>query len=130
MNLKVDRRSKVDNSRLYVMELWIDGRSEPIYKVGKSSGKDSKKRMLDIAGSYFDKHRVLPRMKIKRDRLVEDVFTKESAMHKMLKEYQYVPVVPFSGSTELFDIDFGILMELYDRVLVDNICGELVKFED
>ena len=130
MKLKVDRRSKVDNSRLYVMELWIDGRSEPVYKVGKASGRDAKKRMLDIAGSYFDRHRVLPRMKIKRDRLVEDVFTKESAMHKMLKEYQYVPVVPFSGSTELFDIDFGVLMELYDRVLVDNICGELVKFED
>lgn len=113
---KINRDVKIE--RLYILEIWLDGNDFPIYKIGKSSGKSSKQRMLSIIGSYYDAYRVTPIIKIKRDREVTDVFTKETMLHKYYKKVQYKSKKRFSGNTELFHIeDVEGLYDVYNRVI-------------
>jgi len=111
------RKQLAGGDRLYVMELLIDGRESPVYKIGKASGHSSKKRLLQIIGSYFDKYRVTPVVKIKRDRVVEDVFAKETELHHWFEDKQYMPEHSFSGSTELFEVELEEVVAKYDEVI-------------
>jgi hypothetical protein len=100
----------------------VDGRT--VVKVGKASGRSAKDRMLQIVGSYFDVYRVTPVVKIKRDRVVEDVFAKEAELHRYFKDKQYVPEKKFSGSTELFDVGLDVVVDKYEEVIGEKVCKE------
>ena len=89
----------------------------PLYKVGKASSNSSKKRMLEIIGSYFDTYRVTPMVRIVRDRVCEDVFTKEAECHKRLKEFAYASEKAFSGHTEVFRCSKEDVIAVYEEVL-------------
>jgi len=90
--------------RLYILEVTIYG--EKYLKIGVASGHSAKDRMMQIAGSFFDKYRELPIIKIRRDQKVPEdkCFEYETRLHQFFKAYSHTPVVPFSGSTELFDL--------------------------
>lgn len=109
------RKEFGDTERLYILEIVVDDIT--VYKVGKASGHSSKKRMLQIVESYFDVYRVTPMIKIVKDREVTEVFTKETKCHHELKEWQFVPVKKFSGSTELFNVTKEKVLEVYEDVL-------------
>ena len=109
------RKEFGDTERLYILEIVVDDIT--VYKVGKASGHSSKKRMLQIVESYFDVYRVTPVIKIVKDREVTEVFMKETKCHHELKEWQFVPVKKFSGSTELFNVTKEKVLEVYEDVL-------------
>ena len=117
--------------RLYIMEITIAGKT--YCKVGKASGHSAKERMLQIAGSYFDKYRALPVMTIKRDREVptDKVFEYETCLHRFFKDYQYLPVIAFSGSTELFNVPVEDVVMAYEAVITGEVPDfTYVKEED
>jgi hypothetical protein len=93
-----------------------------VVKIGKASGISAKERMLQIVGSYFDVYRVTPVVRIKRDRVVEDVFAKEAELHKYFRDKQYTPNKSFSGSTELFDVELDVAVDKYEEVIGAKIC--------
>ena len=101
--------------RLYILEIMIG--DTLVYKVGKASGHNSKQRMLQIIGSYFDVYRVTPIIKVVKDKEVSNVFEKETKCHHALAEWQYIPEKAFSGSTELFLVDKEKVLEVYKDVL-------------
>jgi len=124
MKFNVSRKiGKSQVERLYLMEIWLEEFDIPVYKFGKASGHSSKDRMLQIIGSYYDLYRCTPKVKIVRDRAVDDVFAKETSLHQLFKDNQIVPDHKFSGCTECFHLDKDVAVEAYERVL-DAVDGE------
>ena len=106
----------LDNvDRLYIMEIVVG--ETTVYKVGKASGHNSKQRMLQIIGSYFDVYRVTPVVRIIKDKEVKNVFEKETKCHHALAEWQYKFDKAFSGHTEIFNVTKEKVLEVYKDVL-------------
>lgn len=102
--------------RLYILSIRFESDMEVI-KIGKSSGKSSLDRMLQIQRDYFKKYRCTFICRIVRDRECEDVYKKESMLHRFFQDYRYYPKVPFDGSTELFCISLDAAKEAYEAAL-------------
>ncbi len=114
------KRSKnKDKRRLYIMRFVLPECDEVVYKIGVTSGGSAKLRLLEIIGSYFDKYRLTPVVKIVRDRAVTDsVFMREKILHAMFSDCSYKPNKKFSGSTEFFiGVDEVKLIKEYERVV-------------
>ena len=113
--------------RLYIFSIRFESGME-VVKIGKSSGKSSLDRMLQIQRDYFNKYRCTFICRIVRDRECEEAFKYETALHSFFKEYRYTPKTAFSGSTELFCISLDAAKEAYEYIL-DNGIDSLKDFE-
>jgi hypothetical protein len=106
--------------RVYLLDITFASGMKCI-KIGKSSGKSSLDRMLQIQRDYYNKYRVTFICNIKRDRPVDDAFKVESELHKFFQDYKYTPKVPFDGSTELFCIPIEAATEVYEYILENGV---------
>lgn len=103
-------------SRIYVFKVTLED-GTVLHKVGKSSGRSSKVRMLSVLESFFDKFRYIPHCKIRRDKVTVAPFTMESHLHELLSEYRYKFDKKFSGYSEFFsDINEDTLLEYIDAL--------------
>jgi len=48
------------------------------------------------------------------------VYEKETKCHHELGEWQFVPEKAFSGSSELFNIDKEVVLEVYNKVVKES----------
>lgn len=109
---------------LYVLIMEIDG--ETVYKVGVTQRRAIEDRVGEILTSFFHKFRYYCYLKPKKFTKVEDVYAKETTMHRALAEFKYEPKKKFDGSTELFTgIDLGILLEIYRKCLEGELYGKV-----
>ena len=111
--------------RVYLLDITFASGMKCV-KIGKSSGKDSLDRMLQIQRDYYNKYRTTFLCNIKRDRPVDDAFRIESELHKFFQDYKYTPKIPFDGSTELFVIEVQAATEALEYILengVDSLIG-------
>lgn len=113
--------------RVYLLDITFASGMK-VVKIGKSSGKSSLDRMLQIQRDYYNKYRVTFICNIKRDRAVEDAFKVETALHKFFQDYKYTAKIPFDGSTELFCISIEAATEAYEYIL-ENGVGSLEEYE-
>ena len=109
----------VKDRRLYCMRIITP--TDTYYKMGVASGPSSKKRMLQIVESYFDRFRSTPIVKIVRDRKIDGdkVFRYENTLHKFFCMYKYTGT-PFDGSTECFIIDEDVAIQAYEATIEGN----------
>ena len=126
-------KAPVKDRRLYCMRITTP--EEVYYKFGVASGHSAKERLLQIAGSYFDKYRETPVIKIMRDQKVDPelVFRYETILHKFFAFYKYNQSVywPFDGSSECFTVDKDVAIQAYDAVMGGMVPGfEYCKVED
>lgn len=122
-NFNIKRGENSTAGTLYILILDIDGTT--VYKVGVTK-RAVEDRVQEITLSYFYKYRYFCYCKPKRFRLVEDVYKKETEMHRALKEFKYEAQHKFSGSTELFvGIELDTLLEVYDRCLNGELNGKV-----
>jgi len=123
-------RDQIDKpiDRLYLFDIVLPSGMK-VVKIGKSSGKSSLDRMLQIQRDYYNKNRSTFICHIKRDRPIEeDVFKYEAELHRFFKDYQYTPKVVFDGSTECFCVYIDAAVEAMEYLL-DNGLGSLDEFE-
>lgn len=106
--------------RVYLLDITFASGMKCI-KIGKSSGKSSLDRMLQIQRDYYNKYRVTFICNIKRDRPVDDAFKVETALHKFFQDYKYTPKIAFDGSTELFVISIEAAVEAYEYILENGV---------
>ena len=128
---KLSRPSKYNSEptgqdRVYLLDITFASGMKCI-KIGKSSGKSSLDRMLQIQRDYYNKYRTTFICNIKRDRPVDDAFRVESELHKFFQDYKYTPKIPFDGSTELFYIYPEAAVEALEYIL-ENGVGSLQDF--
>ena len=114
-------------NRLYIFSIRFESGMK-VCKIGKSSGKSSLDRMLQIQRDYFNKYRCTFICRIVRDRECKDVFKYETELHRFFKEYQYKAKIPFDGSTELFYVPVKAAKDAY-MYLLDNGLGSLDNYE-
>ena len=106
--------------RLYLLDITFESGMK-VVKIGKSSGKHSIDRMLQIQRDYFKKYRTTFLCRIKRDREVKkDVFKIEAELHRFFSDFRYTAKIPFDGSTELFAIPIESAIEAYEWLLDGN----------
>ncbi len=107
-----------NQSRVYIMKFKMHEQNTWVYKIGKSSGKNSVDRMLQIARSFFMKYRYIPLMTLKRDREAPDAFTIETRLHQEFQEFKYYHDKPIDGKEEFFLLDReDTLLRAYDNLL-------------
>ena len=113
---KEDIKEKAD--RLYLIEFEDD--TGYYVKCGKSSGKDSEKRLITIMESYIRAHHGnCAYARILRDVQVDNVFTKESKFHTKFKDRRHYPKHSFSGYTELFALTKEEAINAFDAIVQD-----------
>mgnify|MGYP006414512555 FL=1 len=113
--LSVGKPHKKDE-RLYLMRIELPT-GVKLLKIGKSSGASSKARMMQICESIYDTYRTTPKIKLLRDRKVEDVFTKETCLHHFFVNYQFQGSAKFDGVTECFTLCEDTAIQAYEAVL-------------
>lgn len=119
MKLKVTKAENSGSGILYILVMDIDG--EVVYKVGVTQRDKIEERVCEILTSFFKSYRYFPWTRPKRFKKTDDVYEKETKMHKYLKEYQYKPEKRFGGSTELFTgIALDTLVDLYEKIIVGD----------
>jgi len=129
MKFKLDScvtKKQVD--RLYLLLIRLESGLH-IVKFGKSSGKDSVDRMMQIMRDYFMKYRRTFICHIKRDRAIDnDVFKYEAELHEFFRDYRFEPKITFDGSSECFVIPYEAAVDVYDYLL-ENGLGSLKGLE-
>ena len=116
MKLKVTKAENSGSGILYILVMDIEG--EVVYKVGVTQRDKIEDRVCEILASFFKSYRYFCWLRPKRFKKTDDVYLKETKMHKYLSEYRYISEKRFSGNTELFTgINLDILVDLYEKML-------------
>ncbi len=104
--------------RVYIIKQRLhDDNINCIFKIGKSSGKNSVDRMMQLIRSFFMKYRHTPEFVLKRDRECGSAFKIESALHKEFSQYKYYHSKPIDGKDEWFYMREDVLLKRYDQLL-------------
>ena len=103
--------------RVYIIKQKLYDTNEYIFKVGKSSGKSSIDRLMQLIRSHFMKYRYTPFATIKRDRATNNAFAIETQLHHEFKQYQYYHDKKVDGANEWFYIREDILLRRFDELL-------------
>lgn len=103
---------------VYVLVIWLEDGTE-VYKVGVTK-RDIQDRVCEILTSYWTQYRVFPKCYPKRYRKTNNIYEKETKIHKELKEYEYTFEKQFSGSTEFFSgVELAKVVSIYEDILQD-----------
>ena len=108
---------KTDSGYVYVLRIELEG--VVIYKVGITSRKSVHTRCLEVMLSICESGiGYFPKTEILRAEKTFNHFAMESEMHRLFKEYSFIPDTEFSGHTELFcGMEESLLLSEYDRVI-------------
>jgi len=109
--------------RLYIIELTLNT-GQVIHKIGMTHTPRSVDRMMEILRSWFIKYRYVPTARLKLDFETGVPALLEKHIHKLLKEFKWVPDKKVSGRQEMFaniddkqvidyikNIDYSILLK-------------------
>ncbi len=103
--------------RVYIFKVKLDSREGYIYKIGKSSGKSSIDRLLQVQRAFFMQYRYITFAAIIRDRPIANAFEIETKLHQHFKEKNYYHGKKFDGSHEFFKCDEDDLLREYDSLI-------------
>lgn len=100
---------------LYVLVIHLEDKE--LIKVGITQRAKIEDRVSEILIGIFKQYRIFPYCKPKKFTTVEDVFKKESEMHKYLEQYRYVTEHSFGGHSEFFHVELDVVLDAYERLL-------------
>lgn len=100
---------------LYILEMCVDGKD--VYKIGVTKRK-IEERVVEILTSHFHQYRHFCYCRPKRFRKTENVYSKETVMHRYFENYRFIPEKKFSGSTEFFvGLPLQVIVDTYEKCL-------------
>jgi len=106
------------NNRVYIIKCRLENNQGFIYKIGKSSGKNSVDRMMQLIRSFFMNYRYTPIFEIKRDRPCENAFAIETQLHQDFRSCKYYHDKKIDGANEWFYVPReDLLLQRYDELL-------------
>jgi hypothetical protein len=116
--LTVGKEPEGPQLRLYLMEITLPT-GMVVMKYGKSSGISSKRRMMEICESIYDKstERRTPSIKIIRDQKCDNPFELELIFRDFFINYRYATKATWVGSTECYVIPMLDAKTTFDLVL-------------
>lgn len=89
------------SGRVYVLEMTLyDGTI--IHKIGMTHARRSTDRMMEILRSWFMVYRYVPHTSCRMDHETGVPLLLEGHLHKLLKEFKWVPNQKVDGAQEMF----------------------------
>jgi hypothetical protein len=99
---------------LYLVYFRLDDKD--LVKIGVTT-RNIEDRVSEILVSMFKTYREFPYCRPKRFRKTCYVFEKEALLHRHFKDYIFIPIKPFSGSTEFFEVPLEEVVLVYENLL-------------
>ena len=103
--------------RVYIIRAKFSSTDTPVFKIGKSSGKSSVDRLLQLQRSFFMKYRYMFFAAIKRDRECVNAFQIETELHHLFAPFKYYHDKPVDGKDEWFMCEEHLLLKAYDELI-------------
>ena len=110
-----------DEGILYLIEMDVDGKR--VVKIGLTRRATIDERLAEIALAHFKAYRQINYMRPKRFRKTSNVLQKEQLLLGYFSSRRYVSEKPFTGHTELVDVDIMEVVEKYEEIINDKDCS-------
>lgn len=109
------------NGIVYIINMVLDDGTK-ICKIGITA-RPIKERLAEIMLAHFDKYRYIPRTSVKRFTRSFKYKSIERELHKEFEAWRHSFELPFTGSTEFFQLDeknYELLLYKY-KLLMDEV---------
>ena len=110
-----------DSGRLYLMKFYFRGVDAPVFKIGVTDRENATDRFFEVVRDFYVRYRYVPECGIKRDRKCKEAYMVEATLRRYFKEFQYVPEKKHDGSTELFLVEEGRIIDVYERCVKEGV---------
>lgn len=133
---------RTGEGRLYVIKLVLEN-NDVVHKIGMTHYSRSTDRMMEILRSWFVQYRYVPLAKLRLDYATGVPFLFEQHMHKVLKEFKWVPSKKVDGAQEMFhcldekvvidyikNFDYQLLMEDKQKIKASDVTYIMSKQEN
>ena len=104
-----------DEGILYLIEMDVDGKR--VVKIGLTRRATIDERLVEIALAHFKAYRQINYMRPKRFRKTSNVSQKEQLLLWYFSSRRYVSEKPFTGHTELIDVDIAEVVQKYEEII-------------
>ena len=109
-----------DEGILYLIEMDVDGKR--VVKIGLTRRATIDERLVEIALAHFKAYRQINYMRPKRFRTTSNVSQKEQLLLGYFSSRRYVSEKPFTGHTELVDVDIMEVVTKYEEIIDVKDC--------
>ena len=109
-----------DEGILYLIEMDVDGKR--VVKIGLTRRATIDERLVEIALAHFKAYRQINYMRPKRFRKTSNVSQKEQLLLGYFSSRRYVSEKPFTGHTELVDVDIMEVVTKYEEIIDVKDC--------
>ena len=109
-----------DEGILYLIEMDVDGKR--VVKIGLTRRATIDERLVEIALAHFKAYRQINYMRPKRFRKTSNVSQKEQLLLGYFSSRSYVSEKPFTGHTELVDVDIMEVVTKYEEIIDVKDC--------
>ena len=119
---KVDKPVDIveDEGILYLIEMDVDGKR--VVKIGLTRRPTIDDRLAEIALAHFKVYRQINYMRPKRFRKTSNVLQKEQLLLGYFSSRKYTSEKPFTGHTELVDVDIMEVVQKYEEIIDVKDC--------
>ena len=119
---KVDKPVDIveDEGILYLIEMDVDGKR--VVKIGLTRRPTIDDRLAEIALAHFKAYRQINYMRPKRFRKTSNVLKKEQLLLGYFSSRRFVSEKPFTGHTELIDVDIAEVVQKYEEIIDVKDC--------
>ena len=109
-----------DEGILYLIEMDVDGKR--VVKIGLTRRATIDERLAEIALAHFKAYRQINYMRPKRFRKTSNVLKKEQLLLGYFSSRRFVSEKPFTGHTELIDVDIMEVIQKYEEIIDVKDC--------
>lgn len=117
-----------DEGILYLIEMDVDGKR--VVKIGLTRRPTIDERLAEIALAHFKAYRQINYMRPKRFRKTSNVLQKEQLLLAYFANRRYESALPFTGHTELVDVDIMEAVKKYEEIIDVKDCSMQVLWPE
>ena len=117
-----------DEGILYLIEMDVDGKR--VVKIGLTRRPTIDERLAEIALAHFKAYRQINYMRPKRFRKTSNVLQKEQLLLAYFANRRYESALPFTGHTELVDVDIMEVVKKYEEIIDVKDCSMQVLWPE
>ena len=117
-----------DEGILYLIEMDVDGKR--VVKIGLTRRPTIDERLAEIALAHFKAYRQINYMRPKRFRKTSNVLQKEQLLLAYFANRRYESALPFTGHTELVDVDITEVVKKYEEIIDVKDCSMQVLWPE
>ncbi len=105
------------NGTVYLLQLQLG--DDKVYKIGCTANTVGK-RAMQVIESIEKTYGYYPRVEVLQEWKCANYYQVENSIHKAMEEYRYVTAEEFSGHTEIYSCEYGIILDKYKEGIANS----------